>query len=586
MVTFTQLRELRPAELEEAADGWQKLSSGAGAAKDRVTDEVATSLQLSLKGEGVDAAVVRLHGLAQSCHYVQVESALVRTALNNLARELRVAQQKLNDAVAEAEAEAFTVRPDGSVHWVEKDPATPLLPQQSVQGSSPSVVISPAGDGKRARAQEYVDRIGSALREATEVDARYARALGRLHADSDLKISDAEWVDAQRDMAAVRNALGDALPAEDIPEDKSPKENAAWWKALSKDEQADYIALHPSSVGSLDGLPAVARDEANRTVLAEKQADYRTQLNAVPPEPTKIQPGRVGNPIATRTAEWIAWDKKWGGKKSHLEASLRGMEDIQDRIARNGLNPGEDRFPRAYLLAFSPEGRGRAVIANGNPDTADHTSVYVPGTNAGLGNYAHDIKRMTNLWTAADAQADGKSVSTITWLGYDAPQGIKSPLSEEYARNGASSLNGFVDGLHASRAADSPGHLTVMGHSYGSTLIGHAAFRGDLNADEVITLGSPGVKVGRAADLDVPEGHVWNEEADGDKIPDIGRYVHGHREQIGDASIYIIPSDSTFGAQQMRTDTNGHSGYWDTDSESLKNQARVVVGKYGEVSEG
>ncbi|WP_308283831.1 alpha/beta hydrolase [Streptomyces buecherae] len=585
MVTFDQLRDLRPAELEDAADGWHRLSSAAGTAKGRVTDEIATRLQLAVTGEGVDAAVERLHDLARSCHHAQVETGLIRTALNGLAGELRSAQKKLADAVADAEAEQFTVKSDGSVHWVDKDPAAPLAPHQSVRGSRPSMVIGSDPDPKRAKAQEYADRIGAALSEATEADARYAQALGRLHADSDLNVSDAEWVDAQRDMAAVRGAA-DHVPAGDIPKGKSPKENADWWKGLSQDEQADYIALHPASVGALDGLPATVRDEANRAVLAEKRADYQTQLNAIPPEPIKIQPGRVGSPIATRTAEWIAWDKKWGDKRSQLEASLKGMGDIQNRFARKDLEPGEKRFPRAYLLAFSPEGRGRAVIANGNPDTADHTAVYVPGTDAGLGNFAHDIKRMTNLWLAANSEADGKSVSTITWLGYDAPQGIKQPASSEYANNGAPHLNTFVDGIRASHATDSPGHLTVTGHSYGTTLVGSAARQGDLHADDIVTLGSPGVQVGRATDLDVPKGHVWNEEADGDKIPGLGRYVHGHREQILDTAVYIIPSDRVFGAHQMRTDTDGHSGYWDTDSGSLKNQALVVVGKYGDVEKG
>ncbi|MFE6778672.1 alpha/beta hydrolase [Streptomyces sp. NPDC057702] len=582
-MTFDQLIDLRPAELEEAADGWHRLSSAASAAKERVTDEIATRLQLAATGEGVDAAVRRLHDLARSCHHVQVETGLVRTALNGLAGELRSARKKLTGAVADAEAEQFTVRSDGSVHWVDKDPAAPLAPRQSVRGSRPSVVIAPDADPRRARAQEYADRIGAALREATEADARYAQALGRLHADSDLNTSDADWVDAQRDMAAVREVAAH-LSASDIPKDGSPKENAAWWKALSADEQAGYIALHPASVGALDGLPAVARDEANRAVLAEKRADYQAQLNAIPPEPVKIQPGRVGSPIATRTAAWLAWDEKWSAKKSQLEASLKGMGDIQERFTHTELEPGEKRFPRPYLLAFSPEGRGRAVIANGNPDTADHTAVYVPGTDAGFGNLNPHLKRMTNLWIAADAAADGGTVSTITWLGYDAPQGVANAVSSDDANNGAPDLNAFVDGVHASRATDSPGHLTVTGHSYGTTLIGSAARQGDLHADDIVTLGSPGTQVGRATDLDVPEGHVWNEEAEGDWIPELGRMKHGHPEYHWDSGWdFVIPSDDRFGAHHMRTDTDGHSGYWNDDSESLKNQARVVVGRHDEV---
>lgn len=61
-------------------------------------------------------------------------------------------------------------------------------------------------------------------------------------------------------------------------------------------------------------------------------------------------------------------------------------------------------------------------------------------------------------------------------------------------------------------------------------------------------------------------------EAEGDVVPDLGRYGHG-----GD--MFIIPSDEGFGANQMATDTQGHSGYWDEGSTSLLNQARVVAGK-------
>ncbi len=356
-MTFDQLKNLRPAELEDAADGWHRLSSAAGAAKGRVADEIATRLQLAVEGEGVDAAVERLHDLAQSRHHAQVETGLIRTALNGLAGELRSAQKKLADAVADAEAEQFTVASDGSVQWVDKDPAAPLAPHQSVRGSRPSVVIGSDPDPKRAKAQEYVDRIGAALREATEADARYARALGRLHADSDLNVSDAEWVEAQRDMAAVRDAA-DHVPAGDIPKDKSRKEKAALWKGLSQDEQADYIALHPASVGALDGLPATARDEANRAVLAEKRADYQTQLNAIPPEPIKIQPGRVGNPIATRTAEWIAWDKKWGDKRSQLEASLKGMRGHPEPFRAQRAGVGRRPLPACLPAGLLPGGPG------------------------------------------------------------------------------------------------------------------------------------------------------------------------------------------------------------------------------------
>ncbi|NUL07987.1 hypothetical protein HRW07_33245, partial [Streptomyces lunaelactis] len=95
--------------------------------------------------------------------------------------------------------------------------------------------------------------------------------------------------------------------------------------------------------------------------------------------------------------------------------------------------------------------------------------------------------------------------------------------------------------------------------------------------DDVVFAGSPGVKVSGAEEMDVPKGHVWNAEAEGDVVPDLGRYGHG-----GDG--FRIPSDEQFGANQMTTDTEGHSGYWDEGSTSLENQALVVVGKGEDVA--
>ena len=43
------------------------------------------------------------------------------------------------------------------------------------------------------------------------------------------------------------------------------------------------------------------------------------------------------------------------------------------------------------------------------------------------------------------------------------------------------------------------------------------------------------------------------------------------------------PHREDFGANRYKVDTEGHSDYWKKDSESLSNQARVIVGKYSDV---
>ncbi|MEU2065294.1 alpha/beta hydrolase, partial [Streptomyces sp. NPDC013455] len=365
----------------------------------------------------------------------------------------------------------------------------------------------------------------------------------------------------------------DSLPQP--PKDGSPKDNAAWWKGLTDEQKAAYVSLRPDSVGKLDGIPSAVRDEANRIVLDETRARYQLEFNSIPKPPvnewTYITSGGFASKV--HTDEWMEWNRKYGDRYNHLDKSLHGMEAIEKRFDRTG----ERGLPEAYLLGFSADEDGRAIIANGNPDTAAHQAVYVPGTTSDLNSIEGNINRMVNLWDVADSKSGGQPVSTITWLGYDAPdEVVKDARNDSYAYDGAPAFNRFLDGLEASHTGDTPPHRTVIGHSYGSTVIGAAAQKGTLNADDVVFAGSPGVLVSGADEMDVPKGHVWNEEGGSDPVPELGRYFLG-----GDGT--IIPSDKDFGANQMGTNTHGHGGYWDPNSKSLLNQGLVVVGKGDDV---
>ncbi len=210
---------------------------------------------------------------------------------------------------------------------------------------------------------------------------------------------------------------------------------------------------------------------------------------------------------------------------------------------------------------------------------------------------------MTRLWKYSDALAPGESVSTITWMGYDAPttaipfdqgSGLLPPAtSAEYAHAAAPDLNLFTAGLREAHDVDSRSHTTLIGHSYGSTVIGAASQEGSLHADDVVVAGSPGMLVSKAGDLGVGDSHVWSLYADGDPVPNLGRpFLGGDMVDVGigrygiptiDVHPPLVPSDPRFGGHQMSSDTQGHSGYWDEGSESLENQALVVVGRYGDV---
>ncbi|MFV0129386.1 alpha/beta hydrolase [Streptomyces sp. HMX112] len=636
MPTWQQLRDVKLSEYSDAADGWGKVSSRANADKDRVDNRMLANLRATQKGDTADTATKSLEQLSRNYQYLHTECGLIRTALNGLATELAGPQKKLKQALEDAENLKFTVHADGSVEY-PASAATPVPYAPGAKGTATPGAPIPLLPGKaeggadpnKAKAEDIAERIATAVREAAEIDGRYAGVLGKLKAAPGLKVEAADLADVAQDTKGLQQAAGKYADGDRIPKGKSPAENAQWWNGLSQEQRDEYATLYPASVGALDGIPATVRDDANRMVLAETRAQVQLELNAIPKQPQEYVVNPNGQyPAVIKNPAWREWDEKYGDRKEKLERDRKGMDAIQARFDRTGKaeRPGERPLPEAYLLGFDTTGNGHAVVANGNPDTATHTAMYVPGTTSNLGKIDGDIKRMETLWRASEDMADGQSVSTITWLGYDAPQHIvKDAPFSHYADDGAPKLNSFVTGLRTTHEGE-PGHLTVTGHSYGSTVIGSAARQGHLDADDIFVAGSPGMQVGSAAQLDVPEGHVFAAEADSDPyfkgapipylgddknggihvpffssdpVPDLGGWKHAPAKvdidilpawMDGDGSSVVkplTPTNPDFGAKIVATDgSRGHSGYWDSGTESLSNQARIVTGHYNEVTQG
>ncbi|MDW6066109.1 hypothetical protein SAZ11_60535 [Streptomyces sp. FXJ1.4098] len=153
---------------------------------------------------GVGAALGRLERLSGNFHYMQVECALILTALNGLAAELRAAKKKLDNAVQDAQDAGMTVKEDGSVEY---KPPLVLLPGQEYEppgnGRTPYVTTTP-----KQRAQGFADRIGDALKDATEADGKYAKALGKLITTADLSVTKDDWIDADNDRGRLRRRSG------------------------------------------------------------------------------------------------------------------------------------------------------------------------------------------------------------------------------------------------------------------------------------------------------------------------------------------------------------------------------------------
>ncbi|MEU7556228.1 alpha/beta hydrolase [Streptomyces sp. NPDC044571] len=624
---YAALKALKPSEFTEAADGYKAVSDMADHGYGDAEGQISARLRAGLKGEAVDAALGSLRDLAKNFHYVQVECGLAATSLKALAAAMTDAKKKLEAALEDAAHAKFTVGADGSVSYPpggeEKDGKVPEggTVTGSAKGKPSGNVIDPTRDANNladalerqaanihpnpnfGKAVEIANRIAQAVAEATEADTLWAPKLRKLKADDDLVVSDKDWADVQSDTADVRAGAKDYLDhVKAPPKDGDPRSNADWWKSLSQDERDAYVTLRPASVGALDGLPADVRDQANRAVLAEQHGAYQVELNGIPREPQPkyhyVQHGRAW--MREETDEWREWHDKHADRKAHLEDRLHGMEVIQKRFDETG----KDGLPEAYLLGFDAEANhdGRVILANGNPDTADHTAIFVPGTKTTLGSIEDEALKSEAMWRHSSAMAPGQTVSTITWFDYDAPRSaapgdsgdiIPEAVDDKYAEKAAPTLRRFLDGTEAAHqsASGNHSHTTLMGHSYGSTVIGDTAkYRSDyadtwadpLPVDDVVVAGSPGMQADHAADLGFKGKHTWAMEGGGDDD-----LVTGGGRLVGLGDNWTIPTDESFGANKMRSDAPGHGNFWDEQdgkaSLSLRNQAAVIAGRYDRV---
>lgn len=161
-------------------------------------------------------------------------------------------------------------------------------------------------------------------------------------------------------------------------------------------------------------------------------------------------------------------------------------------------------------------------------------------------------------------------MAVVAWLGYHPPHGVRlAAVREDAAATGAAALLRFLRAVPAPR-------LVLVGHSYGSTVIGRAAARLDAGTGgrvtDVVALGSPGMGVDRAADLHT-RARVWAGAAAGDWT----RRLPG--AQILGAGHGTHPTDPAFGALPLPVDgVTGHDGYFVPGTASLDALAAIAIG--------
>jgi len=348
-------------------------------------------------------------------------------------------------------------------------------------------------------------------------------------------------------LAASRRLTGGASAPGGTPPPGTPAGLVrSWWLLLTADEQDRLVTGSPSSVGNLDGLPASVRSAANERVLGDLLASLQRQDQLDDEDRRLLQNCRaVQSEIgaARATTDWIT---------------------VEPLVVQ--------------LLVFDPRafgGEGRAAISLGDLDVADHIGFLVPGLNSNLRDSLASLVDNAETIAQAGRRLDGSgSTAMVAWMGYDAP-GLSNTVGDDAAEEGADLLAADVLGVQASRVVTP--HLTVIGHSYGSTTTGTALRDHVTGVDDAVLVGSPGPNVDHVSELNVPSGHVYVGANSRDPVSFLDRFG-------------LDPTHESFGAVRFqaedisrnswRLDTDDHSRYFDPKTEALANMVSIVVGRY------
>lgn len=349
----------------------------------------------------------------------------------------------------------------------------------------------------------------------------------------------------------------------------SPEEVAAWWNGLTEDERNDVIAAYPDLIGSADGLPTQARDEANRILLEN-------------------------DIVALEKAEadgTITYDER-----RILANARKAVEGLE--VAASTIDPVTGKPLPAFLHLYDPSafhGDGKIAIAVGNPDTADNVTTFVPGMNTTAQDAPGYAEAAGNIVQSARLSGAG-STAAMFWIGYDHPSDWDTGRVgfEGASREGGEWLAQHVAGLQAARGDDQP-HMTVIGHSYGSNTMAHAATDhglGDM-VDDLVFIGSPGAgSAGDASDLGSAE--IWVGNASRDNVAKLADNGWWNLGSLGGAGLGRDVAEDSFGATRFQAESVNreigsnwvpdHMRYWEPGSESLYNLGLIVAGQDGSVT--
>lgn len=457
------------------------------------------------------------------------------------------------------------------------------------------------------RQLQLLDKIIGAATQDLQDPTLDAKSRGELQ--SLIKDAKADAVDDTRDAlnklssirngysATLENSLGNLRtdgfnpeglePADADPQipppNTSPEDVHRWWTSLTSEQRQRFIAEHPDQVGNLNGVPVLARSDANISVMNQDLNRVRdiASRSGVSVDDVLRDPGKYGLSATDIT------------RYHNADETKQGLDHDSD----HGHNP-------VYLFAYDPTafgGKGRAAVCIGNPDTAKNTAVIVPGTSSSVkGGWLHEGHNdALNLYGQANAADPNNPTAVIAWMGYDAPNDFKdlrisTPM---LARTGSEALAQDVNGLWTTHLGGGQ-HVTVLGHSYGSTTVADAFAMHGMHASDAVLIGCPGTDMAHsAADFHLDGGHVYVGAASTDPISLIGESNGLSKSIFGgdvvgqwrgtDPGLGVDPAANGFGSVRFRAEVPGsdginarhdHSQYYNLGGEALHSMADIASG--------
>lgn len=561
-VSISTVRATQPGRLVDAAEtvGRTHAELQTVIAGER---ELLSALQGHWTGQAASAALTK--GLSDLARQERIARRLLnlQSALQNGGMQLEALRDALLDLVSSLERFGFAVADDGTV-----------TPEQWLVGRFL--------DGLADRFTAFLKKM---LALFTDVDENTASA-----------IDQASGSDIPNPPVTVGGRQLQIPSA-----DTDPAEVKHWWDSLSEPQRHELIAKHPPILGNLNGIPADARDRVNVAVMDDDldRVDGVAARNNVSTDEVIANPSRYGlsdNDItryqnASRTQDGLLH------QSGAPDGESRRYSQISEQERR------DKNWRPTMLWAYDPQafdGKGRAAISLGNPDKAVNTAVIVPGTSASVrdGWLSDGHNDAMNLYDQSLLADPNDPTSVMSWMGYNTPESFTDPniATTGLARAGGDALAWDVNGLNVTHDAGVPQHVTVAGHSYGSTTVADAFANSGMRADDAILLGSPGTDVARsAADFHLDGGQVYIGDASTDPVGWLGQMGNTLPSELNDslgnmigpsAGLGTDPAFDDFGATRFRAEVPGadmidpgdHSHYYTPGSESLRSMTEIVTG--------